>query len=149
NIRAATDSCDSPGKPILAFQSRSSNYDTGHASQTIRSTAMSSQATKEVRVPGPAHPITVTPSTNRVTVTFGGQTIADTRRALVLKEASLPAVLYIPREDADMQALERTAHASYCPYKGDASYYSVAAGGRSSANAVWSYETPHAAMAAI
>ena len=110
---------------------------------------MSSPAVKEVRIPGPTHPITVTPNTNRVTVTFGGQMIADTRRALTLKEASLPAVYYIPREDADMQALERTAHTTYCPYKGDAAYYSVNAGGRSSPNAVWSYETPHAAMAAI
>jgi uncharacterized protein (DUF427 family) len=110
---------------------------------------MSSPATKEVRIPGPAHPITITPNANRVTVTFGGRTVADTRRALTLKEASYPAIYYIPREDADMKALERTAHTTYCPYKGDASYYSITAGGRSSANAVWSYEAPHEAMAAI
>jgi uncharacterized protein (DUF427 family) len=110
---------------------------------------MSSPAAKEVRIPGPTHPITITANANRVTVTFGGQTIANTTRALTLKEASLPAVLYIPREDADMKALERTAHSTYCPYKGDASYYTIKAGGRSSGNAVWSYETPHAAMAGI
>jgi uncharacterized protein (DUF427 family) len=110
---------------------------------------MSSPAAKEVRIPGPTHPITVTANTNRVTVTFGGQTIADTRRALTLKEASLPPVHYIPREDADMKALERTAHTTYCPYKGEASYYSITAGGRTSLNAVWTYEKPHAAMAEI
>jgi uncharacterized protein (DUF427 family) len=110
---------------------------------------MSSPAAKEVKIPGPTHPITITANTNRVTVTFGGRTIADTRRSLTLKEASLAAVYYIPREDADMKLLERTPHTTYCPYKGDASYYSITAGGRSSVNAVWSYEEPHAAMAGI
>jgi uncharacterized protein (DUF427 family) len=110
---------------------------------------MSSPAGKEVKIPGPTHPITITANANRVIVTFGGQTIADTRRSLTLKEASYPAVHYIPREDADMKALERTAHTTHCPYKGDASYYSIAAGGRSSANAVWTYESPHAAVAGI
>jgi uncharacterized protein (DUF427 family) len=110
---------------------------------------MSSPAAKEVRIPGPEHPITITANTNRVTVTFGGRTIADTKRALAVKEASYPAVYYIPREDADMTALERTAHSTYCPYKGDASYYSIKADGRSSVNAVWSYEAPYEAMASI
>jgi uncharacterized protein (DUF427 family) len=110
---------------------------------------MSSPAAKEVRIPGPTHPITITANTNRVTVKFGGHTIADTRRSLILKEASLPAVHYIPREDADMKALKHTAHTTYCPYKGDASYYSITADGRSSVNAVWSYEEPHTAMAGI
>jgi uncharacterized protein (DUF427 family) len=114
-----------------------------------RSAAMSSPAAKDVRIPGPEHPITITPNTNRVIVSFGGRTIADTRRALTLKEGSYPAVHYIPRDDADMTALEKTAHMTYCPYKGDASYYSIKANGRSSANAIWSYEAPHEAMAAI
>ena len=110
---------------------------------------MSSLAAKEVKIPGPAHPITVTPNTNRVTVTFGGKTIADTRRALTMKEASLPAVQYIPREDADMTALHHTAQTTYCPYKGDANYYSVVSGGKVLENATWSYETPFPAMAEI
>jgi uncharacterized protein (DUF427 family) len=110
---------------------------------------MSSPAAKDVRISGPEHPITITPNTNRVIVSFGGRAVADSRRSLTLKEASLPAVHYIPREDADMKALERTDHTTYCPYKGDAVYYSIRAGGRSSQNAVWSYEAPHAAMAAI
>jgi uncharacterized protein (DUF427 family) len=119
------------------------------ARHLIGSAAMSSSTAKDVRIPGPEHPITITANTNRVSVTLGGQTIADTRRALTLKEASLPAVHYIPREDADMTALNKTAQTTYCPYKGDASYYSIRAGGRSSINAVWSYEAPHEAMASI
>ena len=100
---------------------------------------------KPVRVPGPDHPITVEPKRGRVVVRVGGRVIADTRNALTLQEASYPPVQYIPREGMDMTQLTRTAHTTYCPYKGDASYYSLAG----AANAVWSYETPHPAMAAI
>ena len=94
---------------------------------------------KPVKIPGPDHPITITPETRRIVVTVGGKTIADTRKALSLKEASYPAVLYIPREDADMSLLSRTDHSTYCPYKGDCSYYSIPAGGARSINAVWTY----------
>jgi uncharacterized protein (DUF427 family) len=82
-------------------------------------------------------------------VTLAGQVIADSRRALVLCEAAYPPVLYIPREDADMALLERTAHATYCPYKSDCAYYSIPSGGARSVNAVWSYEAPYPAVAAI
>jgi uncharacterized protein (DUF427 family) len=98
---------------------------------------------KTVKVPGPDHPITVTKSPSRVTVVVAGKTIADTRRALVLRESTYPEVLYIPREDADMTQLERTAHTTYCPYKGDCSYYSIPAGGERATNAVWTYEAPY------
>jgi uncharacterized protein (DUF427 family) len=104
---------------------------------------------KAVKIPGPDHPIAVTPTQGRVVVKLGGKTIADTRHALTLKEASYPAVQYVPREDADMALLARTDHSTYCPYKGDASYYSIPAGGARSVNAVWSYEHPHEAMAQI
>ncbi|HEX3944868.1 MAG TPA: DUF427 domain-containing protein [Rhizomicrobium sp.] len=100
---------------------------------------------KTIRIPGPEHPITVTPTQKRVVVKAGGRTIADTHNALTLQEASYPAVRYIPRSDTDMAQLTRTAHTTYCPYKGDASYYSVAG----TENAVWSYEIPHPAMVAI
>jgi uncharacterized protein (DUF427 family) len=97
------------------------------------------------------HPITIEPNPNRVRVLFNGRVIADTARALTLKEASLPPVLYIPREDADMSLLERTAHKSHCPHKSesDAAYYTIRAGGRSAENAVWTYEDPYPAVAAI
>ncbi len=104
---------------------------------------------KIVKIPGPDHPITVEPNPNRVIVRLGDRIIADTTRALTLREASYPAVLYIPREDADMTALARTDHASYCPYKGDASYYSIPEGGDRSVNAIWTYETPYDAVARI
>src|SRR5262245_51467483 len=100
-------------------------------------------------LPGPDHPITIRPNPARVVVTVGGQVIADTNRALTLCEATYPPVQYIPRTDVDMSRLERTDHATYCPYKGDCAYYSIPAGGELSNNAVWSYEAPFPAVAAI
>ena len=104
---------------------------------------------KTVNIPGPDHPITIESTQARVVVTLNGRTIADSLSALTLKEASYPGVQYIPRKDVDMSQLARTEHASYCPYKGDASYYSLPAGGERSANAVWTYEAPYDAVAAI
>jgi uncharacterized protein (DUF427 family) len=102
-----------------------------------------------MKLPGPDHPITITPAKGRVVVCFGGEVIADTTHALELREASYPAVLYIPRTDARMSHFTRTAHSTHCPYKGDASYFDLAAGGAKAGNAVWSYEEPYPAMAAI
>jgi uncharacterized protein (DUF427 family) len=104
---------------------------------------------KPMKIPGPDHPISIDANRSRVVVTAGGKVIADSRDALTLREASYPAVQYIPRRDVDMAALTRSEHTTYCPYKGDASYYSIAAGGDRSRNAVWSYETPFEAMAQI
>lgn len=104
---------------------------------------------KPIKIPGPDHPITTERNPARVVVTLGGRVIADTRNALTLREASYPAVQYIPREDTDMSQLERTDHSSHCPYKGDASYFSIPLGGERSRNAVWTYEDPHPAVAAI
>jgi uncharacterized protein (DUF427 family) len=102
-----------------------------------------------MKLPGPDHPITIAPNPKRVRVMFNGRVVADTRRALTLREASYPAVQYIPRVDADMALFQRTAHATHCPYKGDASYFTLAVDGRVSENAAWSYETPYPAMAEI
>jgi uncharacterized protein (DUF427 family) len=102
-----------------------------------------------VKIPGPDHPIAVTKNPKRVTVSVNGKMIASTAGALSLKEASYPAVQYIPRADANMAMLERTDHSTYCPYKGDASYFSIPIAGERGANAVWSYEHPHEAMAQI
>ena len=79
------------------------------------------------KVPGPDHPITIEPSSSRVVVSVAGRVVADTREALTLRESTYPAVLYIPRKDVDMSLLERTKHATYCPYKGDCAYYSIGA----------------------
>jgi uncharacterized protein (DUF427 family) len=106
-------------------------------------------AEKQIKQPGPDHPITIEPSPGRVVVTLAGHVIADTHDALTLREAQYPPVQYIPLADVDMSLLEATSHASYCPYKGDASYYSIPAGGERSVNAVWTYKAPFAAVAEI
>jgi uncharacterized protein (DUF427 family) len=106
-------------------------------------------ADRPMKSSGPDHPISIEANPSRIVVTVGGKTIADTTDALTLREASYPAVQYIPRRDVDMAALTRSEHTSYCPYKGDASYYSIPAGGDRSVNAVWSYESPFEAMALI
>lgn len=104
---------------------------------------------KPVRVPGPDHPITVTPYAGRVLASVGGRTIADSSATLALQEASYPVVHYFPRADVDLTALERTDHASYCPYKGDASYFSIRVGEDVLPNSVWTYEHPYAPVADI
>ncbi|SEC96852.1 DUF427 domain-containing protein [Bradyrhizobium erythrophlei] len=102
-----------------------------------------------VKRPGTDHPISIDVNPFRVVVKVGGKVIADTRDALTLREASYPPVQYIPRRDVDMAALTRSEHTTYCPYKGDASYYSIPAGGNRSLNAVWTYEAPFEAMVQI
>lgn len=104
---------------------------------------------KPMKIPGPDHPISIAPNPGRVVVRQGGKIIADSRRALTLRESSYPTVQYIPRADADMAQLQRSDHATYCPYKGDASYFSVPAGGAGLENAIWSYEAPYDAVAVI
>ncbi len=104
---------------------------------------------KAIKIPGPDHPITIEPNPGRVVVRVAGRVVADTTDALVLKEASYPAVQYIPRKDADMSLLARSDHTTYCPYKGDCSYYSITVGGARSVNAVWTYEDAYPAVAAI
>ena len=104
---------------------------------------------KQVKLPGPEHPISIQGNPARVVVSVAGRVLADTRNALTLREADYPAVQYIPREDVDFSQLERTDHATYCPYKGDCSYYSVSDGGEKSVNAVWTYEDPYPAVAQI
>src|ERR1700731_2642958 len=105
--------------------------------------------TKQVKLPGPDHPISNQPNRARVVVSVAGRAIADTRNALTLREADYPPVQYIPREDVDLSQLKRTDHATYCPYKGDCNYYSVPAGGKKSINAVWTYEDPFPAVGQI
>jgi uncharacterized protein (DUF427 family) len=105
--------------------------------------------TKAMKLPGSDHPITIEPHRARVTVSVAGHVIAESRSALTLTEASYAPVHYIPLKDVDMTLLERTDHRTYCPYKGDCSYYSIPLGGERSVNAVWTYEAPYAAVAAI
>jgi uncharacterized protein (DUF427 family) len=104
---------------------------------------------KPIKIPGPEHPITIERNPKRVVVSVGGAVLADSRDALILREAGYPAVQYIPRKDVDMTLLERSAHATYCPYKGDCAYFSIPSGGKRAINAVWTYEAPYDAVAAI
>lgn len=104
---------------------------------------------KTVKIPGPDHPITIVPAGRQVEVKLAGTVIASSADALVLQEAAYPAVFYIPRKDVNMALLERTQHATYCPYKGDCAYYSIPSGGERSVNAVWTYEAPYAAVESI
>jgi uncharacterized protein (DUF427 family) len=106
-------------------------------------------ADRQVKRPGPDHAITIEANPARVVVSVAGRVIADTRNALTLREAGYQPVQYIPLSDVDASLLEPTDAVTYCPYKGDASYYSVPTGGMKSVNAVWTYEAPFAAVAEI
>jgi len=104
---------------------------------------------KPIKIPGPDHPIAIERNPNRVVVRVAGRVVADTSEALTLREASYPAVQYVPRKDVKMMLLERTEHATYCPYKGDCAYFSIPLGGDRSTNAVWTYEAPYEAVSPI
>src|SRR5213594_3937688 len=104
---------------------------------------------KQIKLPSPDHPISIGRNPARVVVSVAGRVVADTRNALTLREGTYPPVEYIPRQDVDFSQLERTDHATYRPYKGDCSYYSIPAGGKKSVNAVWSYEEPFPAVEQI
>ena len=101
------------------------------------------------KIPGPDHPITVKPHPGRVRVSVGDHVIADTTRALALREASYPPMFYLPLADLDQSTLVASETTTYCPYKGDCSYFSIPAGGARGRNAVWSYEQPFEAVMAI
>ena len=104
---------------------------------------------KLVKIPGPDHPITIEPNARRVRVSWRGRVIADTRRALTLEEAPYPAVRYLPREDVDVAALSRSAHETYCPFKGDCSYFNLSDDDERLKDVAWSYENPFEAVIAI
>ena len=98
--------------------------------------------TRQVKLPGRDHPISIQHNPARVVASVAGRVIADSRNALSLPEADYSPVQYIPVKDVDFSQLEPTDHATYCPFKGDCSYYSIPAGGKKSVNAVWSYQEP-------
>jgi uncharacterized protein (DUF427 family) len=105
--------------------------------------------TTPMKSPGPDHPITITPNPNRVRVIFNGRVVADTMRAVTLRESTYPPVFYIPRDDAQMTLFTSTDHVTHCPYKGDASYFSISVGDRVAKDAIWSYEQPYSAVVEI
>ena len=105
--------------------------------------------TPEPKIPGPDHPITVEPTSARVVVRAGGRILADTAKALTLREASYPAVQYVPLAEVDQDAIRPTETHTYCPYKGEASYFSLPGNAEKAINAIWTYETPYDAVAPI
>jgi uncharacterized protein (DUF427 family) len=104
---------------------------------------------KTVKIPNSEHPITIERNGSRVRGTVAGRVVADTTRAVTLRESDYPPVAYIPRDDVDMSLLERSDNQSYCPYKGDAAYYNITIGGGKGKNAAWTYEAPYDAVAEI
>jgi uncharacterized protein (DUF427 family) len=104
---------------------------------------------RTVKTPGPDHPITVEANPERIVVRAAGKVIADTTQALTLREADYPPVQYIPLADVEESALRPTESRTYCPYKGDASYYSLVTADGEVTDAVWTYEKPYDAVSAI
>ncbi|HEY2193124.1 MAG TPA: DUF427 domain-containing protein [Actinomycetospora sp.] len=105
--------------------------------------------TRQQLVPGPDHPITIESTDRRVTVTVSGRTIVDTTNAVILQEAGYPAVYYVPLAEVDPDVLRPSDHETYCPFKGEASYYSVATDDGELADVVWTYRKPYDAVAQI
>jgi uncharacterized protein (DUF427 family) len=104
---------------------------------------------RPVKIPGPEHPITVERNPGRVIVSLDGQQVADTREALTLSEASYPPVQYIPLADVNRELLTPSDRESYCPFKGEANYYSVPSAGERGLDLVWEYREPYDAVAEI
>src|SRR5712691_11972562 len=104
---------------------------------------------RAVRLPGPDHQITIAPSADRVVVRSGETTIADSQSTLVLRETNYAPVRYIPLADVDRSLLTPSDLTTYCPYKGDASYYSIITDQERGTDAVWFYERPSPAVAEI
>jgi uncharacterized protein (DUF427 family) len=106
-------------------------------------------ANLQIKLPSALHPITVEPTEGRVTVRLGGRVVAESTRSLTLREASYPPVQYLPLEDVEADALVPSDRTSYCPFKGTASYYSLRAGDAEAPDSVWTYVSPHDAVAPI
>ena len=85
----------------------------------------------------------------RVRVRVGTEVLADSARALLVKETKHEPVVYIPREDVRLDLFERSEHRTFCPFKGEASYWTLSASGRRDENAVWSYEDPFDQVAGL
>jgi uncharacterized protein (DUF427 family) len=103
----------------------------------------------QMKTPGPDHPITIEPNPARVTVRVGDRVLADTTAALDLRESTYPAIPYIPLADVDQSVLKETETSTYCPYKGDASYYSVVLPDGELTDVIWTYRAPYPAVAEI
>jgi len=97
----------------------------------------------------PDYRVDLEPNAERIRVRFDGEIVSDSRRTLVVHETKHDPVIYFPREDVRFELLERTRHQTFCPFKGDASYWSLRVGDRIEKNAVWSYESPFDEVAGL
>lgn len=97
----------------------------------------------------PGHTITLEPSPRRVRVRFGGEWIADSTDMRLMYEVNHLPVYYFPVKDVRLDLLHPTDNSTHCPYKGEASYWTIEAGGQRAENAVWAYQAPYAEMAAL
>jgi uncharacterized protein (DUF427 family) len=131
----------------VRFYARRPDYDRMTRPHSHKENPVSSA--KEVLIPGPDHPITVTATDGHVVARVGDQVIAETDRALTLQEASYPPVQYVPLADVDPAVLQATDHETYCPYKGDASYYTVTTPTGELDNSIWVYRAPYDAVGEI
>lgn len=104
---------------------------------------------REIKTPGPDHPITVEKNPARVVVRVGDKVVADTNAALSLRESNYPAVQYIPLDDVDKAMLKDSDTTTYCPYKGDAAYYTLVTADGELTDAIWTYREPYPAVAEI
>jgi uncharacterized protein (DUF427 family) len=150
--RSGAAGCSPSGWPVSPPQDRPRLYLAamcGHPHLSQDDSEEDDMSDRAVLIPGPDHPITIEKEGGHILVKIGETVLADTRAALTLREARYPAILYIPREDVAMEHLVRSDHASYCPYKGEASYFHIPSLGARSDNAVWSYEAPYEAVSPI
>ena len=102
-----------------------------------------------MKIPGPDHPITLEPAPGPVRAAYDNHVIAETKDAVILREANYPPVYYLPMADVEMSLMAKTDHHTTCPYKGEDSYWTIAMEGRIAENAAWAYEDPYPAVAAI
>ena len=100
-------------------------------------------------IPGPDHPITIAADGVHVVAKVNGQVVADTTAALTLQESTYPPAYYVPLSDVDQAVLKASTTTTYCPYKGDASYYSVSTPDGEVEDAMWTYTQPYDAVSEI
>ena len=104
---------------------------------------------RSIKIPGPDHPIAIEKAGRTWRAVYNGAVIAESDDVILMRETTYPVIAYFPRKDVKMDLLARTDHHTYCPYKGEASYYSISAGGKNEDNAVWTYEEPYPAVEQI
>lgn len=97
----------------------------------------------------PDYRVDLEPNAERVCVRFNGEIVADSTKTLVVRETKHDPVVYVPRADVRFDLLEATDHATFCPFKGEASYWTLRVGDRTEENVVWGYADPFEQVSAL